>query len=141
MAEGDHDLRTRLDKIMTSKFEASTWYVEELAQLHRTYRRQNRDEDENSGNGKRRAWCAGTAGHFPGGSFSDCSGHDWLRRLGQARLPVAKAVISSTREPKTLDWMRLVRQAKFLVSHGEVEWLLPVQDVPERYVVYGDSDW
>ena len=33
--------------------------------------------------------------------------------------------------------MRLV---KFLVAHSELEWLHQA-DVPEKYVVYGDSDW
>ena len=46
-----------------------------------------------------------------------------------------------TREPRRLDWLRLLRLAKFLGSHDELEWLLLVQDVPEKYVVYGDSDW
>ena len=37
--------------------------------------------------------------------------------------------------------MRLLRLAEFLVSHDELQCLLPVQDVPEKYVMYGDSDW
>ena len=49
--------------------------------------------------------------------------------------------MSMTREPKKLDDLLLLRLAKFLVSHDEIEWLLLVQDVPERSVVYGDSGW
>ena len=37
--------------------------------------------------------------------------------------------------------MRLLRLAKCLVSHDEFESLFPVQDVPEKNVVCGDSDW
>ena len=44
----------------------------------------------------------------------------------------AKTVRSVTREPTNLDWMRMMRLAKFLVSHSEV---------PEKYVVFGNSDW
>ena len=36
----------------------------------------------------------------------------------------AKAVRSATREATKLDWMRLMRLAKFLVAHSELEWLL-----------------
>ena len=50
----------------------------------------------------------------------------------------AKAVRSATREPTKLDWMRL---AKFLAAHSELEWLHQAQALPEKYVVYGDSDW
>ena len=53
----------------------------------------------------------------------------------------AKTVMSSTREPRKLDWMRHMRLAKFLMSHDEVEWIMLVQDVPDKYVAYGDSDW
>ena len=35
----------------------------------------------------------------------------------------------------------MMRLAKFLVSHTEHEWLFHAQDVPEKCVVYGDSDW
>ena len=35
----------------------------------------------------------------------------------------------------------MMRLAKFLVAHSELEWLHQAQDVPEKYVVYGDSDW
>ena len=34
-----------------------------------------------------------------------------------------------------------MRLAKFLVAHSELEWINQAQDVPEKYVVYGDSDW
>ena len=37
--------------------------------------------------------------------------------------------------------MRLLRLAKFLVAQSELEWKDQLQDVPEKYVVYGDSDW
>ena len=53
----------------------------------------------------------------------------------------AKTVRSATREPTNLDWMRMMRLAKFLVSHSELEWIYQAQDVPEKYVVFGDSDW
>ena len=53
----------------------------------------------------------------------------------------AKAVRSATTEPTKLDWMRMMRLAKFLVAHNELEWLYHAQDVPEKYAVYGDSDW
>ena len=53
----------------------------------------------------------------------------------------AKTVRSATREPTKLDWMRMMRLAKFLVSHSELEWIYQAQDVPEKYVVFGDSDW
>ena len=53
----------------------------------------------------------------------------------------AKAVMSSTREPRKLDWMRLLCLARFLASHNEVEWIMWAQDIPEKYVVLGDSDW
>ena len=51
-----------------------------------------------------------------------------------------KAVRSATREPSKFDWMRMLRLAKFLVSHSEFEWF-QAQDVPEKYVVCGDADW
>ena len=35
----------------------------------------------------------------------------------------------------------MMRLAKFLVAHSELEWLYQAQDVPEKYVVCGDSDW
>ena len=44
-------------------------------------------------------------------------------------------------EPAKLDQMRMMRLAKFLVAHSELEWINQAQDVPEKYVVYGDSDW
>ena len=47
----------------------------------------------------------------------------------------AKTVRSATREPTNLDWMRMMRLAKFLVSHSELEWIYQAQDVPEKYVV------
>ena len=42
----------------------------------------------------------------------------------------AKTVRSATGEPAKLDWMRMMRLAKFLVPHSELEWLCQVQDVP-----------
>ena len=33
-----------------------------------------------------------------------------------------------------------MRLAMFLVAHSELKWLYPAQDVPEKYVMYGDSD-
>ena len=53
----------------------------------------------------------------------------------------AKPVWSATREHAKLDWMRPMRLAKFLVAHSELEWLHQAQDVPEKYVVCGDSGW
>ena len=35
----------------------------------------------------------------------------------------------------------MMRLAMFLVAHSELEWLCQAQDVLEKYVVYGDSDW
>ena len=35
----------------------------------------------------------------------------------------------------------MLRLGKFLVAHTELQWLYRAQDVPEKYVVYGDSDW
>ena len=32
----------------------------------------------------------------------------------------------------------MMRLAKFLVSHSELEWIYQAQDVPEKYVVFGD---
>ena len=46
----------------------------------------------------------------------------------------AKTVRSATREPTNLDWMRMMRLAKFLVSHSELEWIYQAQDVPEKYM-------
>ena len=53
----------------------------------------------------------------------------------------AKGVRSATTQPTKLDWMRMMRLAKFLVAHDEIEWLNHAQDVPKKYAVYGDSDW
>ena len=53
----------------------------------------------------------------------------------------AKADRTAARESTKLDWMRRLRLAKFLVSHSELEWLYQAQDVPEKCVVCGDSDW
>ena len=47
----------------------------------------------------------------------------------------------SWRGARKLDWMRLLRLAKFPFSHHELEWIFPVQDAPEKYVTHGDSDW
>ena len=41
----------------------------------------------------------------------------------------AKAVRSATTEPTKLDWMRMMRLAKFLVAQNELEWLYHAQDV------------
>ena len=49
--------------------------------------------------------------------------------------------MSSTRDPRKLGWMRLLRLAKFFASHGEIDWIMPVQNMLEKYVVFGDSDW
>ena len=35
----------------------------------------------------------------------------------------------------------MMRLAKFLVAHSQLDWLNQAQDVPEKYVVYEDSDW
>ena len=53
----------------------------------------------------------------------------------------AKEVMSMVRGPRKLDWMRLVRMTKFLASHPELEWVFEAQDMPTKFVVYGDSDW
>ena len=68
-------------------------------------------------------------------------GIDPMHSPGQAHNQnAAKAVRSATTEPTKLDWMRMMRLAKFLVTHDELEWLYHAQDVPEKYVVHGDSD-
>ena len=51
-----------------------------------------------------------------------------------------KAARSATTEPTKLDWMRMMRLAKFLTAHDELEWLHQARDVPEKYVVYGDPE-
>ena len=57
-------------------------------------------------------------------------------------MPVRTMTVrSATREPANFDWMRMMRLAKFLVSHNELEWIYQAQNVPEKYVVFGDSDW
>ena len=76
---------------------------------------------------------------FQAATFPICGRVDWIHRPGQTWLPVT--VRSATREPTKLDWMRMMRLAKFLVSHSELEWIYQAQDVPEKYVVFGDSDW
>ena len=53
----------------------------------------------------------------------------------------AKAVKSATQEPTKLGWMRMLRLAMFVVAQSELEWLYQAQDVLEKYIVYGDSDW
>ena len=35
----------------------------------------------------------------------------------------------------------MMRLAKFLVSNSKLEWIYQAQDVPEKYVVFGDSVW
>ena len=52
----------------------------------------------------------------------------------------AKTVMRSTCELRKFGWMRLLRLAKFLASHDEAECIMPAQDVPDKYVVYTDSD-
>ena len=38
--------------------------------------------------------------------------------------------------------MRILRLARFLVAHSELEWLCQApQDLLEKYAVYGDFDW
>ena len=51
----------------------------------------------------------------------------------------AKAVRCATREPTKLDWMRMMRLAKFLVAHSELEWLYQAQDVLEKHVVCAEA--
>ena len=51
-----------------------------------------------------------------------------------------KAARSATTEPSKLDWMRMMRLAKFLTAHDELEWLYHARDVPEKYMVYGDPE-
>ena len=102
-------------------------YVREVAVGHSSC-----DEHTNSGN-------EGDASHtFQAATFR-LIGYIVLDRPdGQY---AAKAVRSATREPTKLDWMRMLRLAKFLVAHSELERLYQAQNVLEKYVVYGDSDW
>ena len=51
-----------------------------------------------------------------------------------------KAARSATTDPTKLDWMRMMRLAKFLTAHDELEWLYHARDVPEKYMVYGDPE-
>ena len=51
-----------------------------------------------------------------------------------------KAARSPTTEPSMLDSMRMMRLAKFLTAHDELEWLCHARDVPEKYMVYGDPE-
>ena len=51
-----------------------------------------------------------------------------------------KAARSATTEPTKLDWMRMMRLAKFLTADDELEWLYHARDVPEKYMVYGDPE-
>ena len=115
-------------------------YVEELAKLHgdtgdRSVTKTRTPGTEATGSGARDAPepldTFQAAGYRTAASF-------WT---GPPCQFAAKAVMSVTREPRKLEWMRFKRLAKFLVSHDELEWLFPVQDVPEKYVVYRDSDW
>ena len=53
----------------------------------------------------------------------------------------AKAVRSATRQPMKLDWMRMMRLAKFLVAHSVLGWLHQARDMTEKCVVHEDSDW
>ena len=46
----------------------------------------------------------------------------------------AKAVRSATTEPKKNDWMRMMRLAKFLVAHDELEWLYHAQQDVSREI-------
>ena len=41
----------------------------------------------------------------------------------------AKTVRSANGEPANLEWMRMMRLAKFLVSHSELQWIHQAQDV------------
>ena len=34
----------------------------------------------------------------------------------------------------------MMRLAKFLTAHDELEWLYHARDVPEKYMVYGDPE-
>ena len=51
-----------------------------------------------------------------------------------------KAARSATTEPTKLDWMRMMRLAKFLTAHDELKWLYHARDVLEKYMVYGDPE-
>ena len=53
---------------------------------------------------------------------------------------VVKAARSATTKPTKLDWMRMMRLAKFPTAHDELEWLYHARNVPEKYMVYGDPE-
>ena len=86
-----------------------------------------------------------TVGHLPGRQATETAvgmiGCIVLDRATPASLQ-RKRVMSVTREPRKA---RMGCASKGWPSswfpHDELEWLFPVQDVPEKYGVYGDSDW
>ena len=49
-----------------------------------------------------------------------------------------KAARSATTDPTKLDWMRMMRLAKFLMAHDVLDWLYHAWHVPEKYMVHGD---
>ena len=89
----------------------------------------------------RHSRCSGTAGGFSGRFFRLAVGLIRCILLDRPHNQnAAKAARSAMTEPTKLDWMRMMRLAKFLVTHDELEWLYHAQYVPEKYVVHGDSD-
>ena len=144
MAEGSDALLDRLDRVIKDEFNAKMlgrvgrgqltevkflkqtlrWHEQEMCfswsggtryvtelAILLGHRHSSFDEDTNSGNE---------------GNWRRCS-----------RCPAR----SATREPTKLDWMRMLRLARFLVAHSELEWLCQAQDLLEKYAVYGDFDW
>ena len=78
----------------------------------RAHRRQSSDKGEVSRTKRKRSGSAArdaleTLDTFQAPVYSDRGGHDWLHRLGQTSdcQFAARMVMSSTREPRKLDWM------------------------------------
>ena len=106
-----------------------------------TYRHSSGDEDTNSGdkgNRWRRSRCLGPLDTIQAATFRSAVGLIGHIVLDRPDCQCAPKAVSPTRELPKLDWMRMMRLAEFLVAHSELEWLYQAQDVPEKYVVYGD---
>ena len=79
---------------------------------------------------------------FQAAAYLNAVGMIGYNRLGQTCLPVCSEnsyELDTRAEDAPL--VRFLRQVKILASHDEVEWIMLVQDVPERYVVCCVSDW
>ena len=50
-------------------------------------------------------------------------------------------IMSGMQKPLELHWAKLHRLARYLVQYPEEDWLYHYQELPDRLVVYADSDW